>query len=209
MRFWTLLPAFIFFYGLTPTYAQDYLITWNNDTVYCQLPANPAGEGFRPKGQHKNGYKTLAVIFKNDSIRVINAGEIKGYYRSKHGKGLLCDGMFYSVKVPKTGRMATDAEGKLSGHDWYFMAVDLIGEYASLYKVLVIRKRLYTHYYVIKHTSEQHPQGAFMGTRKQIVAQLAEKGIEEPMKNFIEKNKSFTKMVIEYNRLKKAQEEKN
>jgi hypothetical protein len=186
--------------------AQDYIITWNNDTLYCELPANPSKAGFRPRLDNKNGYFKLAAIFPNDSVRVFKPGEIKGYYRAKHGRGLLCDGMFYSVQSVRPNRPLTDADGKKSGGDWYFMLADEVGEYASMYKVMELNKRLNSYYYVIKHGGSKKPEGVFMGTKKHITAILAEKDIEEPMTGFIKKNRLFGKMINEYNRLKKEAE---
>ena len=183
--------------------AQDYIITWNNDTLYCELPANPSKKGFRPRADNKNGYFKLVAIFPNDSVRVFKPGEIMGYYRAKHGKQLLCDGMFYSVQAVRTNRPLTDADGKKSPGDWYFMLAEKVGEYASMYKVMELNKRLNSYYYVVKHTGNKKPEGVFMGTKKQLTAILAEKDIEEGMTDFIKKNRLFGKMINEYNRLKK------
>jgi hypothetical protein len=184
--------------------AQDYIITWNNDTIPCELPANPQKAGFRPRAEHNNGYFKLAAIFPNDSVRVINPGEIKGYYRAKHGRRLLCDGNFHSVKMVEPHKLQTDADGGKEEPVWYFMIAEEIGEYASMYKVMVVSKRLNTWYYMVKHQHDREPEGVYMSTRRKITEHLAEKDIEEDMAEFIKKNKSYSKMILEYNRLKKA-----
>jgi hypothetical protein len=188
--------------------AQDYIITWNDDTLRCELPSNPADAGFRPRANHKNGYLRVAAIFPNDSVRVIDAGEIKGYYRAKHGKSLLCDGQFYSIETKETARTVTDADGKKNPHTWYFMVVDEPGKYASLCKILVYGKRLQTCYYIVKHEDGKGTEGAPASTRKQVAEYLAEKDIAEGLTAFIKENKSYSKMVKEYNRLKEAAEKK-
>lgn len=184
--------------------AQDYIITWNNDTIASELPANPQKAGFRPKAEHNNGYLKLAAIFSNDSVRVINPGEIKGYYRAKHGRRLLCDGNFHSVKMVEPNKLHIDADGRQEEPVWYFMIAEETGAYASMYKVMVMNKRLNTWYYMVKHNNNKEPEGVYMSTRKKITEYLAEKDIEEEMTEFIKKNKSYRKMIQEYNRLKKA-----
>jgi hypothetical protein len=185
---------------------QDYIITWNNDTLYCELPTSPKEAGFRPKSDYTNGYYKLAAIFPNDSVRVFNPGEIKGYYRAKHGKQLLCDGMFYSVQVVHPNRPLTDPDRKENNVIWYFMLAEEVGKYASMYKVMVSNNGLKTSYYAVKHTGSNEPQGVFMGPKKQLIATLAEKDIKEAMTDFIKKNRRFRKMINEYNRLKKEAE---
>ncbi len=142
--------------------AQDYIITWNNDTLYCELPANPSKAGFRPRADNKNGYFKLAAIFPNDSARVFKPGEIKGYYRAKHGKQLLCDGMFYSVQSVRPNRPLTDGDSKKGGGDWYFMLAEEVGEYASMYKVMELNKRLNSYYYAVKHDGGKKPEGVLI-----------------------------------------------
>jgi hypothetical protein len=183
--------------------AQDYIVTWNNDTLKTRLPTDPAREKLKPAYKFKNGYLYLPAVLNKDSLRVYEAGQIKAYYREKHGKYLLCGGHFESVRTAIGDKQQTTAEGKPATR-WYFMAPVLKGKYASLYKVLVWGKRLTEYYYVIKHIAENEPFGVFAMNRKQYLQLLEVPGATEEMRRFIKTNKQFTKMVAEYNRLMEA-----
>jgi hypothetical protein len=183
-----------------PALSQDYLVNWQNDTLSVTLPANPAKEDFKPGWKYRSGYELIAVIFANDSIRAINAGEIKAYYRQKHGKGLLCDGSFESIKVEEGTGKRTNAEGKVA-YSWYFMQPVHKGRYASLYKILVGGKRVYTYYYIVIHKEGNRVNGQLMLNRSDARKLLTIQAHEEAMTHFIRKNKRFSKIVIEYNRL--------
>jgi hypothetical protein len=183
--------------------SQDYIVTWQKDTIKTQFPANPAREKLKPRYKFKNGYLYLPAVLSKDSLRVYHAGEIKAYYREKHGKNLLCDGYFESIKTAIGSRPQTTTEGKLATQ-WYFMVPVEKGKYASLYKVLIWGRRLNTYYYVVKHTDETEPLGVFAMTRKQYQRLLEVAGAEEQMCQYIKANKRFSKMVAEYNRLMEA-----
>jgi hypothetical protein len=180
--------------------AQDYIVTWSNDTLKTTFPTNPAKERLKPAYKFKNGYLYLPAVFNNDSLRVYRAGEIKAYYREKHGKNLLCDGHFESVKAAVGTRPQRTEEGKLATN-WYFMVPVEKGKYASLYKILIWGRRINTYYYVVKHTGETEPLGVFAMTQKQYQRLLTVPGAEEEMRSYIKTNKRFSKMVVEYNRL--------
>ncbi len=201
----TLLTTVLLLFSINRSAAQDYIITWDDDTLFCRLPAKPVKEGFRPRGHHKNGYARIVAVFPNDSIRVFKPGEIKGYYREKHGQSLLCDGRFHSVKVKARNSLVTDAEGKKTMDPaWHFMVLEEEGTYASMYKLLVIDRGVRAWYYIIKHTGEKEPEGLMMTTKRVITEHLAEKDIADEMAGFIKKNRSYRKMMKEYNRLKHA-----
>lgn len=181
--------------------AQDYIVSWQSDTIKALLPSNPAKEqGLRPGWKYKNGFFLLSVLFKNDSLRVIKPGEIKGYYREKHGKGFLCNGYFESIQVIEGGENKTNTEGKNEA-DWYFMQPVYIGKFASLYKRMRINKRQSTLFYLVKHTSKNNRKGLFVVTRKNFIDHLQVPGNNEAMERFIKKNKLYDKFVMEYNRL--------
>ncbi|MBL7733315.1 MAG: hypothetical protein JNM88_19260 [Chitinophagaceae bacterium] len=185
-------------------FSQDYLISWKGDTLFCELPDNPRKEGFRPVGNFTNGYKKIAVFTGADSVRVVEAGQIKGYRRHKHGKNLLCDGYFESVRVPDGNGEYTTPEGKNEG-EWHFMLLEHKGRHASLYKMLVWGRRLYTYYYVVKHGGEAAvPEGYKIFNRSRAEKLLADEDIKTEMQQVIKREKKFTRMVEEYNRLKEA-----
>ena len=79
--------------------SQDFIITWQNDTIPCKLPGDAKEIGLKPTRKYHNGYERVTALFQNDSLRVINAGEIFGYFRQKHGKKLLCDGYFEAKQI--------------------------------------------------------------------------------------------------------------
>jgi hypothetical protein len=183
-------------------YGQDYIVTWENDTLPCRLVQHPEKDRLKPAAKYKNGYLRLAVLFPNDSLRIYHPGEIKSYYRARHGRGLLCDGIFHAVKAYNQPGILTNAEGQKDGHEWYFMLLEETGIYASLYKIMILNKRLQTFYYVVRHPVAGNPEGYLLLRKKDIITVLAEPGISVPMTRFIRNNKNFRSFVREYNRLK-------
>jgi len=129
------------------TFCQDYIVTWNNDTIHCTLPARPGKEGVRPSLKYENGHIRTLAIFPNDSIRVLEAGQVKGYYREKHGKYLLCNGHFEAKKKLWQG---TDT-------NWYFMSRVEAGEYASLYMMYLRISRSPVRYYFLMKKDDPDP----------------------------------------------------
>jgi hypothetical protein len=180
--------------------AQDYVITWDNDTVACTFPAKPGKEGLRPARKYENGYLRVPAIFAGDSIRVLRAGEVKGYFRKAHGKYLLCNGFFESRKiVPGAGVYENEQDNQ-----WYFMNRVLEGKYASLYMIyLPGRHSPQPVYLVAKHT-DPDPLTAFtIWNTKSARRLLAEPDIKKAMEQYLSvKRRKFTEMVLEYNRLK-------
>jgi hypothetical protein len=61
--------------------AQDYIVTWNNDTIPCRMPPKPSKEGLKQSYKYENGYDKFVAIFSADSLRVIESGQIKSYKR--------------------------------------------------------------------------------------------------------------------------------
>jgi hypothetical protein len=71
------------------TFAQDKIILRNGDTVAVVIPADPRKETDLSNKAigHMNdyGFKSVVVIYRQDSIRIHRPGEIKGYLREKNG----------------------------------------------------------------------------------------------------------------------------
>lgn len=186
-----------------PANTQDYIITWENDTIYCELPGKPGKKGLRPAGNYTNGYKRIAAIFAGDSLRVMEPGQVRGYFRKEHGDGLLCDGNFESVKIPEGNGFRT-LTGSEPDFKWSFMLLESKGKYASLYKLLVRTKRVNTYYFVVKHQGEFKDKGFYLTTRKRLRKVLVEEDIREEMLLAISKTGRYPVLVDEYNRLKEA-----
>ena len=72
--------------GLTGN-LQDHVITWQGDTLDCRFPENPRKEGLRPAYKYHNGHIRLMAVFTNDSVRALEAGQVRGYYRENMEKG--------------------------------------------------------------------------------------------------------------------------
>ncbi|MBL7747969.1 MAG: hypothetical protein JNM19_11105, partial [Chitinophagaceae bacterium] len=138
-------------------YAQsDYIITWQNDTIFCRFPDKPGKEGFKPASKYKNGHIQLMAVFGNDSVRTISAGEIKGYSRAKHGQSLLCNGNFESIQLVSRDSMLTEVDGKKE-KSWFFLNKIVPGKYATLYcKYLFTSRGPRIYYYLVKHTQESN-----------------------------------------------------
>jgi hypothetical protein len=187
------------------TASQDFIVTWNNDTLPCVLPGNPAKEGLKPAGNYKNGYLKIAAFFGTDSLRTFEPGQIKSYYRQVHGKNLLCDGHFESIQVPEGNGMYTGPEGKKS-FTWIFLLRERKGKYASLYKLMRWGKRLYTYYYIVKNQGGLKGTALYLSGRKRLEKILADEDVKDEMIKAIKKIKRYDLLLAEYNRLKEIAE---
>lgn len=179
-------------------FAQDYIITWQNDTVYCRLPENPRKEGIRPAGKYHNGHIRFAAFFGEDSLRILEPKQVKGYFREKHGKKLLCDGHFDARKAIYPGRDTS----------WYYMSRTVQGEYASLYTAYFFAgSRPVRYFFIQKHHAGAVPYYAvYATTHKMIRELLADKDIETEMRSFLtgKRKRKLADAIKEYNRLKAA-----
>lgn len=188
---------------LAPAEAQDYIITWKNDTLHCEMPGEPRKKGLRPVWKYKDGYYQVAAIFPGDSIRVYEPGQIRGYYRKKHGDGLLCDGNFHSIQVPEGDGFKTRT-GAAPAYTWRFLLLETQGEYVSMYKLLWWGRRLHTTYYAVKHQGPDKDIAYYLTSRKRLRKVLADEDIREYMLAAIQKTGKYKELIAEYNRLKAA-----
>ncbi|MES2775283.1 MAG: hypothetical protein V4722_13930 [Bacteroidota bacterium] len=117
--------------AISKIYSQNYIVTWTNDTVSCTFPNKPKKEGLKPAYKYENGYERVAAIFPEDSIRIIEAGQVKSYTRNEHGKGLLCNGTFYAKKIDDDSPKQIDETEK--DKKWHFMQKVSAGPFATLY----------------------------------------------------------------------------
>lgn len=189
-----LFVIFLFFSG-NLVLSQDYIITWKNDTIYCELPGKPGKEGLRPANKYENGHLRFVAFFPNDSVRVLEAGQVKGYHRSKHGKYLLCDGNFVAKKMLWSFGDTT----------WYFMNRVEDGKYATLYIIYLREGRYIVPYYFINKKGDKNPLFAtLIKNKKKLRELLTDEDIKEGMQGFFNsrKNKQYKEAVREYNRLK-------
>lgn len=128
----------LLFLTLTLTFAcilvkgQDYIVTWNNDTIPCRMPPKPAKEGLKQSRKYENGYDKFVAIFSADSLRIIEAGQVKSYKREKHGRRLLCDGVFDAKKIAGTSRKQIAESDK--DKKWVFMQRVKTGPFVKLYQ---------------------------------------------------------------------------
>ena len=189
---------------------QDYIITWNNDTIACQLPGDAKKAGLKPAWKYEDRYERIVTVSDNDSIRVINAGEIKGYSRQKHGKRLLCDGVFEAKQILFSNQnKRTTVEGKNSGNNpnWVFLSRITEGKYATLYmKYDTDGTSYYSSYYIVRHGIEAANTVIPFFNKKKMIELLSDSDIASEMKRFKyrKSNKGFAEIVNEYNRLKEA-----
>jgi hypothetical protein len=173
---------------------QDYIVNWENDTIFCKLPGDAKKAGLKPVWKYEDGYERIVAVSDNDSIRIINAGDIKGYSRQKHGKRLLCDGFFESKQILYTRQnQRTTVEGENIGNNskWYFLNRIVQGKYATLY---------------IWYETSNTVIPFF--NKKKMVELLSDSDIASEMKGFKyrKSNKGFSEIVVEYNRLKEEAE---
>lgn len=187
--------------------AQDYIITWQGDSIACRFPAKPRKEGFRPAGRYHNGHIRLAAVFPNDSVRIIEAGQVKGYYRAKHGKSLLCNGQFVSKRlVDQLGRKNVWWNFTDKAEPFFFVQKVIEGKHADLYTFYVqFGSDPPDQYYCItKHNDNDYGKAIVVDNRKKTVEFLSDPDIAEEMKKFrYKKNwQAYQQVVEEYNRLK-------
>lgn len=190
---------------------QDYIITWQNDTIACNLPGDAKKAGLKPFWKYENGYRQIAIFFDNDSIRVIKAGEIKGYTRKKHGRRLLCDGDFEAKQVVlQTKAKRTFVEDNSSTektHPWFFFNRVIVGKFANLYiKYESDGSCYYLSYYIHRHGIDSVNTVVPIITKKKMLVFLSDSDIATEMQRFKYKksSKGFSEIVKEYNRLKEA-----
>lgn len=187
--------------------SQDYVITWKGDSLECQMPGKPWKDGFRPQRKYDNGHLRVPVVFQNDSTRVIEAGDVKGYSRTKHGRGLLCNGIFESKQLlDEKGRKSALSHFGGEEGDWYFLQRLEEGPYANLYIVYLrcSAGRNDAFYCIIKHAEAQPEKAFVMYNRKRTVQFLSDLDVATGMRNFRYKKtrQAYGKIVREYNRLK-------
>lgn len=187
--------------------SQDYIITWKGDSLECRMPEKPWKEGFRPISKYDNGHLQVPVIFANDSVRVIKAGDIKGYSRDKHGKGLLCNGDFESKQLlDEKGRKSAMWHWGGDEDSWYFLQKLEEGPHANLY-ILYLRCSsgiTDAFYGISKHAEGKPDKAVVMYNRKRTVEFLSDPDIADKMKKvkYKKKRSAYRQLVNEYNRLK-------
>jgi hypothetical protein len=187
--------------------SQDYVITWKGDSLECYMPEKPWKEGFRPPRKYDNGHLRIPVVFQNDSTRVIEAGDVKGYSRTKHGRGMLCNGVFESKQLlDEKGKETTLWHFGGKEDSWYFLQKLEEGPHANLYIAYLRCSSGGTDvFYCITKQGEGQPDKAFvMVNRKRTVQFLSDPDVETAMKKFRYKKTrhAYKKIVREYNRLK-------
>lgn len=189
---------------------QDFIITWQNDTIVCKLPGDIKKAGLKPVWKYDNGYEKVVTFFENDSVRIIKAGEIKGYSRKEHGKGLLCDGIFEAKQIVYAGqgkRTLVEEKGPAKNLDWNFLSRIVEGKYATLYiKYDSDGTCIFSSYYLDRHGIEGENIVIPFFNKKKMIEMLSDADIASEMKAFKYKksNKGFAEIVNEYNRLKEA-----
>lgn len=186
--------------------AQDYVVTWDADTLQCIFPDKPRKEGVKPGSKYENGHIRLLAHFENDSIRVIEAGDIKGYFRKKHGKSLLCDGFFESVELTEQEQRYIYS-GRNDGKRWYFLNRIFPGKYASLYVMYISRTSgPPSSFYFVKKMDHENTKPVLVRSWKQVFDHLHDPVISADFKaeNYKGKQKEYLHIVKEYNRLKEG-----
>lgn len=184
--------------------AQDHVITWDADTLKCIFPDKPRKEGLRPGSKYENGHIRLLARFENDSVRVIEAGEVKGYSRKKHGKSLLCDGIFESVELTEEEQRYI-YYSRSDGKRWYFLNRVISGKHASLYVMYLSRTSGPPRsFYFIKKSGTNSTKPVLLRNWKQMFTRLDDLPVSSGFKaeNYRGKKKSFLYVVNDYNRLK-------
>lgn len=92
----------------------DKIITLSGDTIQAFIPADPRKEtSFRKKViglVDDYGFSRLIAVFPNDSIRVYDPPDIKGYYRATPGK-YIGSGWFESRSLKGSWIAASRKEG--------------------------------------------------------------------------------------------------
>lgn len=194
----------LLFSNLKSQETGDYIITWKNDTIKCFFPENPKSEGIKGAKRFFNGHEKFVVVFPNDSIRILNAGDVKAYFRNKHGKSFLCNGFFESKKNPLLDEVKKSKNGYLN-EEWYFFQRLVKGKYASLHVIYLYEGDTTEPYYFLTKHSGYKPGMKLISSWKKAVMMLTEEENLDELKNFSKKGKTrYSNLVLEYNRLKEA-----
>lgn len=197
--------AILIIYTVPQAKAQDYIVTWNNDTIKCTMPPKPAKEGLKPSYKFENGYEKFAAIFSADSLRIIEAGQVKTYKREKHGKRLLCNGVFDAKKIAGTSRKQIGESDK--DKKWVFMQRVSTGPYAKLY---IQYSRAFdgciiSNYY-FSFAGDDPNYVVYADSKKNAIKLLMQDADVAPKLEkfkYRKSSKGYTDIVEEYNRLKK------
>ncbi len=190
--------------------AQDYIVTWNNDTIPCIMPPKPAKEGLRPSYRYENGYEKFAAIISKDSMRIIEAGQVKSYSRGKHGKGLLCNGIFDAKKIAGDTRKEIGLLKK--DEQWFFMQRVSTGPYAKLYiQYSKASDGCIVPNYYFSFASDNHDGVVYIGSKKSALKLLMKDAAIAPQLEKLQYRKSlkgYIDIIEAYNRLKQEAESK-
>lgn len=184
------------------SFSQDYILNWQGDTIYCQFPDHPRKEGLKPVAKYLNGHIRVAAIFPRDSMRVLEAGQVKAYYREKHGKSFLCDGYFESVKYHWNKKDSI----------WYFMNLVYKGTHASLYRVWFrSTDRQPAWYFLQLPAADGGRQFHYIDRFATLRKLLSDAAIEDDLrKQFTKKGqRHYSDMIRVYDQLKAAAAIKN
>ncbi len=187
------------------SFSQGYIVTWAGDTVTVTLPSNPRKAGLARPGQYTDGHKQIAVLFPGDSLRIIKAGDVKGYYRKTHGKDLLCNGNFESRKLNEKDRWLLDGARKSGTGPWCFMNRVVDGEYACLYVVYSrIGNSTSRHFFLKRNGAGDSSLPVLLFTKKKLKQLLMDPDIAGEMKesSYRKGYKGYYDLVNTYNRLK-------
>lgn len=184
--------------NVVEAYPQDYIITRGGDTLHCRLPGHIRKEGIRPVYKYLNGHIRLAVVFPNDSLRVHEPGQIRGYYRAEHGKSLLCDGYFESRKMA----------WKAGDTSWFFMNRVYEGPFATLFKIYISDGDAPSlNYFLAKKGQSDGDFVHLVAGRKKLKKMLTDPDTQEAMEALFSRRKkiSYRDAVVAYNQLKTGQ----
>ncbi len=195
----------LFFCKFLSLKGQDHIVTWNNDTLQCTFPNKPGKEGFRPSYKYENGHLRVIAYFPNDSVRVIEAGEIKSYSRKDHGKSLLCNGQFDAKQIQREGRKASYFPRYSDEKSWHFMRRMVTGKHATLYIAYWYQgQNSPAAYYFITRSDADPKLAVVLNGRKDANKFLSDADMAEQMKKvkYRKSRKGYIDIVNEYNRLK-------
>ncbi|MDZ4794303.1 MAG: hypothetical protein SGI83_08515 [Bacteroidota bacterium] len=192
--------------------AQDYVVSWNNDTSACKMPEKPWKDGLRPSGLYDNGHVRTVAFFPTDSVRIIEPGKVKGYFRHKHGKRYLCDGYFESRKINEQSLLNLHRNNNESNNPWGFMQAIVKGKYATLYLLYAKTFRFERPVYLIaRHDFTDPLYTEVMWTRKEAYTLLADASVKESMEQYRKsmKKQRIRGIVEHYNKLMDEHYNKN
>jgi hypothetical protein len=116
--------------------AQDYIVTWTNDTIQCKMVNDPKKEKIPGAKKARFGYQTIFAWLPNNKLSSFTANDLKGYYRSKRGPKYYpwLPGNYVSHYKP--GIMGTEPGMKMrTSKDsvWAFLRRVVTGKYLHLY----------------------------------------------------------------------------